>query len=171
MNDQPFEPIPPQPSLGVPPPAAPAVLSPLGQQYLDQTRPWVRFMSILAFVGAGFMALAGAVIMLVGLAGGLSDSGAGGMFGAIGGVAIGGVYLGMACLYIAPGVFLHRFAGSIRQLKRDPNEGALEAALRHQRSFWRYIGIMSLVGLIVGVLAAILAVVIGIAGAVLAGRA
>ncbi len=170
MNEQPFEPIPPQPSVAVPPPAAPAVLSPLGQQYLDQTRPWVRFMSILAFIGAGFMALAGAGIMLAGLAGGFSDGGAGGMFGAIGGVVLGGVYLGMACLYIAPGVFLHRFAGSIRQLKLAPNAVALEAALRHQRSFWRYIGIMSLVGLILGVIAVILAVVIGIAGAMLTGR-
>ncbi len=169
MNEQPFEPIPPLPSAGIPSPA-PAVLTPLGQQYLDQTRPWVRFMSILAFVGAGFMALAGAGIMLAGLAGGFSDRGAGRMFGAIGGMALGAVYLGMACLYIAPGVFLHRFAGSIWQLKLAPNAGALDEALRHQRSFWRYIGIMSLIGLIVGVIVVVLAIVIGIAGAMLAGR-
>jgi hypothetical protein len=32
-------------------------LTPLAQQYLRQTRPWVRFMSIVTFVMAGLMVL------------------------------------------------------------------------------------------------------------------
>ena len=36
---------------------APASLTPLALRCLDQTWPWVRFMSVLTFVGGGLMGL------------------------------------------------------------------------------------------------------------------
>jgi hypothetical protein len=44
-------------------------LTPLAQQYLDQTRPWVRFMSIMTFASAGLMLLAALMMLLVGVFG------------------------------------------------------------------------------------------------------
>ena len=44
-------------------------LTPLAQHYLDQTRPWVRFMSIMTFASAGLMLLAGLMMLLVGVFG------------------------------------------------------------------------------------------------------
>lgn len=170
MSENPVEPVSGLQSGGEPAAAATTVLTQLALQYLDQTRPWVRFMSILAFLGSALMALAGLAIMVVGMAGGLAMRSGNAALGAIGGAAIGFFYLVMACLYIAPGVFLHRYAGAIKQLKVTGAAGALEDALKHQKSFWRFVGIMSAVGVALGVIALLLAVVAGIIGAMMAGR-
>jgi hypothetical protein len=171
MGDYPMEPVP-----GLQSGAGPAgsdttiVLTQLAQQYLDQTRPWVRFMSILVFVGAAMMAVAGLVMMALIMVGGLGVARGTSPFGAIGGVVVGVFYLALACLYIAPGVYLHRYAGAINQLKATRAAGTLEDALRHQRSFWRFVGIMSIIGIAIGMIAMVLVVVLGVIGAMMAGR-
>ena len=53
--------------------AATVGLTPLAQQYLNETRPWVRFISVLTFVAAGFMLLAGLGILAVSVFGGLAE--------------------------------------------------------------------------------------------------
>ncbi len=131
-------------------------LSSRAQHYLEQTSPWVRFISILNFVCAGLMFLLGLVMMLVGLAGRLAPNdigiGRSALPGAVAGVLLGMIYLLLACLYIAPGVFLSRYASAIRFLRSNRTADALEDAVRHQKSFWRYVGILALIGLVVAVL-------------------
>jgi hypothetical protein len=146
------------------------VLSPRAQEYLDQTRPWVRFISIMVFVGAAFMALAGLVMIALTMAGAMAASGANAPFGAVGVVAAGFFYLMLACLYIAPGVFLHRYAVAIRQLKAACTSSALEDALKHQKSFWRFMGILTVVGLVICVLVLVIAIVVGVLGVMMSGR-
>ncbi len=148
---------------------AEGVLSQLAQKYLGQTRPWVRFISVLVFAGAGLMVLAGAgMIALVAVGGSAMGSRAG--FGVISAVAVGFFYLMLACLYIAPGVFLHRYAAAIKTLQATCTAGALEDAFRHQRSFWRYVGILSAVALALTVLGLTLMLAAGIIGAMIAAR-
>ncbi len=142
------------------------VLTPLGRQYLDQTRPWVRFMSILIFVGAGFMALAGFGMMALSTAGGLASRRSP-VFGVIGGILLGIFYLSMAGLYVAPGIFLHRFAGALKRLMATNTADALDDALKHQRSFWRFVGILSILGIIIAVVAVGAAIVVGVLGAMM----
>lgn len=129
-------------------------LSSRAQQYLDQTSPWVRFISILIFVCAGLMFLAGLVMMLVGMVAGLVPAGMerAAFPGTVAGALVGVVYLVLACVYIAPGVFLSRYASAIRTLRSSRTAQALEDALKQQRSFWRYIGILTLVTLAIAVL-------------------
>jgi hypothetical protein len=113
---------------------------------LEQTRPWVRLLSILGFVGAVFMVLAALLMIVVGGAGmvpGMGGGGAGGM----GGVVLGLVYLLLALLYIFPSYFLFRYAGAISSMDRDV-VGGMERALAAQKSFWRFVGIVSLVYLV-----------------------
>jgi len=84
MSDHPLEPASAFQSGGGPTEtASAAVLTQLGQQHLNQTQPWVRFISILVFVGAAFMALAGLAMMMVTMAGGLAMNRANPVFGAI----------------------------------------------------------------------------------------
>jgi uncharacterized membrane protein YjgN (DUF898 family) len=146
-------------------------LTPLAQQYLDQTRPWVRFLSIVTFVSAGLMAL---VMLLVGMVGGLAGGGRGaaGVLGsAIGGGLMALLYLALACLYIAPGLYLARYANAIESLKTNQTASVLEDALKHQRSFWRFVGILCAVAIVVGVIGFGLAVVAGIIAALASARA
>ena len=143
-------------------------LSDLAQHYLDQTRPWVRFLSIMAFIGTALMILASLGMM----AAVLSRSLGLGRSSPLGGaeiVALGILYIAMACLYIAPGIFLFRYAGAIKTLKAASTSDALENALKHQKSFWRYVGILSAIALGLTVLAVVLAIVISIIGFAIGG--
>ena len=80
------------------------------------------------------------------------------------------LYMVMAILYVAPGVFLYRYANAIRDLKANSNDAALEGALKHQKSFWRYVGIFTVVGLIMAVVTIVLAGVAGALAAMMAAR-
>jgi hypothetical protein len=146
------------------------VLSPQAQEYLNQTRPWVRFISIMVFVGAAFMALAALVMIALTMAGAMAARGAYAPFGAVGVVAAAFFYLMLACLYIAPGVFLYRYASAIKQLKAACTASALEDALKHQKSFWRFIGILTAVSLVIVVLVLVIAIVAGVLGVMMSGR-
>jgi hypothetical protein len=167
--------IEPESTPGFPaaPPAETPVMATLtrgAMDYLSQTQPWVRFISILIFLGAGFMAFAGCAMMAMILAGGMTGKGLGRGLGVIGGLAAGSFYLMLACLYIAPGVFLHRYAVAIKQLKAACTPEALEDALKHQRSFWRFVGILSAVGLVLSSLILLFVVAAGVLGAFMMGR-
>ena len=154
--------------------AGAATLTPQARQYLDQARPWIRFMSIMTFLGAGLMALLAFVMLVLGMAGGLAGGDRGG-FGPLGGAIGGGLlallYLSLACVYIAPGLFLSRYAGAIKRLQTSCTAAVLEDALKHQKSFWRFIGILTIIAIIVSVIAMGLAVVAGVIGAMMATRA
>jgi hypothetical protein len=85
-------------------------------------------------------------------------------------VAVGFFYMMLACLYIAPGVFLSRYATAIRRLKETSASNALEDALKHQKSFWRFVGILMVIGLVITALALIIAILAGVLGVMMAGK-
>jgi hypothetical protein len=126
------------------------VLSVTGQKFLNQTRPWVRFLSIMVYIGAIFTLLGGLMIILAGYAGALFGAGSEAFqqFPG-GGFALGLVYLVLAVLYVPPGIFLSRYASAIKTLESTGTSMALENALKYQKSFWRYAGILTVIGLIV----------------------
>jgi len=128
-------------------------LSPTAKQHLDQTRPWVKFMSIMIFITSAFMIVMAILMVTVGLRPRFAPVGPGrlGSFGAISlfaNVAAAFIYILMAILYVVPGVFLWRFAGAIKILDASRSPEALEEALASQKSFWRYVGILTVIGLI-----------------------
>jgi Family of unknown function (DUF5362) len=153
--------------------AGTATLTPQARLYLDQTRPWVRFMSTVTFLSAGLMALLAFVMLVLGMAGGLAggDRGLGALGGAIGGGLIALLYLSLACVYIAPGLFLSRYASAIKRLQTNCSAAVLEDAIKHQKSFWRFIGILTIIGIVVGVIVMGLAVMAGVIGAMMSTRA
>jgi hypothetical protein len=169
MNEQgPVEPAgdiaqPQQPSPQSMPPAPPTlpppVFGPVTEemvQHLRNTKPWVRFLSILAFVGSGLM-IVGAFFML--LAGTVSRE-----FGAGLGLLMAFFYLLFAVLYIYPSLMLFKYASSIQSLVRDRNPRGMTDALRYQSAFWRFAGILAVVVLCVYALVLIVLMFVGIAG-------
>jgi hypothetical protein len=170
-----------EPSIDQPPVMEPSVepavsvatLTPLAQQYLDQTRPWVRFISIMTFVSAGFMLVVGGGMMAFSVYGGIAARNQGevpALGSAIGAGVMSLVYLVMAIAYVAPGVYLFRYASAIRNLKANSNATGLEDTLKHQRSFWRYVGILMAVTMVLAVIVFVLAIALGAFAAMMAAR-
>jgi hypothetical protein len=124
--------------------------------HLRSTRPWVRFLSVLGFIGMGFMLFAG--LMLI-VASGVRPSSTGSFPSAL--LAV--VYLAFAAIYLWPVLALHRFGRALTRLLDEGSGEALEGAFRRQFLFWRAVGILTIVGLGLAVLAVPVAVVIGIA--------
>ena len=119
---------------------------------LQNTQPWVRFCSILGFVSAGAM-------VLVGLAAGTVGVITGNLETAIMIV----VYPLMGVLYVFPSLYLLRYADGIRQFSRSSSQQDLATALDAQRSFWKFVGVLSLVSLALMVIGLTVALALGVA--------
>jgi hypothetical protein len=148
-------------------------LTPRAQQYLDETRPWVRFISVLTLVMAGFMLLGGLGLLAFSVFGSLAvrdRAGFGALGGAIGGGVLASVYIVMALVYLAPGTYLFRYASAIARLRATASGGALEDALKHQKSFWRFIGILTVISFVLALVGIVVGVVVAVFAAVMAAR-
>lgn len=136
---------------GIEDPGDEAAVSPGTILYLRRTRPWVRFFSVLCFIGV-------ALWLLVGLGS-----------SAITGDRTSGLEMALsllfAFLFLIPGVHLARYGSRIGRLTREPGVEHLERALEAQKSFWRFLSIVcvTFVGLYV------LAIAGGIVFGILAG--
>ena len=118
---------------------------------LASTRPWVLFLSILGFIACGFMALGG--IIMMGVAATVSRGAGIGFLGLI--------YIPMALLYLFPSYFLLKYSGGIRGFLATRSAPQMEQALQSQKSFWKFIGILTLVVISIYILAIVIAVAIG----------
>ena len=124
---------------------------------LRQTKPWVRFISVMLFIVGGFMVLAGLFVMLAGAAAKLP--------GGFGG-AIGFIYIVMAVLYILPAVFLWTYADRISIFLRKRSPGRLASALEAQKSFWKLAGILMLIVLCMYAVIIVFVLLAGVAATV-----
>jgi hypothetical protein len=124
-------------------------------ELLRQTKPWVTFLAIMGFIGAGLIGLAGLAVMAFGAA--MGPKGLPWPFGL--------VYILLAVFDIFPSLFLFRYGASIRRLLEGGGVDALTDAIARQKSFWRLVGITTVVilgiyglvivgGIVVGVIAA-----------------
>ena len=80
-------------------------------------------------------------------------------------VTVGLIYFFTAGFYIPPGIFLARYAGSIRSLEENRSAKSLEDTLKHQKSFWRYVGVMTIIALILTVLFLVFGMIVAILAA------
>lgn len=114
-------------------------------QKLAGTKPWVRLLSVISFIGCALMLLLAAFMVLFGTAGSimaarLSTTGPALPVGF--GIGIGLIYAVFALVYLYPGVKLWKYASSIARLMQTRNEEDLVAALDQQRGFWKFLGVM-----------------------------
>jgi hypothetical protein len=105
---------------------------------LRATKPWVRFMSILGFILVGFIVIAGFALIAIGMM--TSDDGA---------LVSGAVYPLLGLLYAFPSLYLFRYASRIGDFLRDGHVEQLNAALTAQKSFWKFVGILTIVMLVI----------------------
>jgi hypothetical protein len=70
------------------------------------------------------------------------------------------LYIGLLVLYFYPILYLHRFAGALKKLLAEGGSKALEEAMRHQKSFWKFAGILTITMAGLVILAMVLSVVL-----------
>ena len=130
----------PTPYVQPPSFSTPAAISQGVLAQLAGTKGWVRFMSVLMFVGAGFMLLVGLIMLVAG--GSIAANAKAGALpaGVMTGFAI--VYALMSLIYIYPALKLWKYASYIGALLISGSMMDLESALNQQRSFWKFLGIM-----------------------------
>lgn len=107
-------------------------------ELLRKTKPWVRFFSVLGIIGIVLMAL-GAMAMV------LLNFGPFRSMPLAARIGIGVLYIVLAIFYVPPVLFLHRYASRIRDLMDENSSRNLENALRAQKSFWKYIGLFTVI--------------------------
>lgn len=130
---------------------------------LRSTKPWVRFLSVLGFLGLALLVMGCIAILALPMG-----------MGAMGSLPMGPriaaalAYLLMGFLQLPAVLYLNRYAGRIARLVASGDPMDLEDALRAQKSFWKYVGIFTLVMMILYALA--IAGVLIFAGAAFFGR-
>ncbi len=120
---------------------------------LRQTKPWARLLSILGFISIGFMVINGVISMIAFSKLGPDKSPALPM-GLIG--SAGNLLLGL--LYFFPSLFLFKYASSIGRLLDGGGASEMEKTLSNQKSFWKFVGILTIITIVlalIGIVAAI----------------
>ncbi|MFT7641128.1 MAG: hypothetical protein ACI9G1_002873 [Pirellulaceae bacterium] len=122
-------------------------------EMLRQTKPWVRFMSVMMFIGSAFMVLAGLGMIITSAYAWMP-----GNFVAL----MGAIYIVMALLYIVPAIFLWKYASQIAIFLGDRSASTLASALESQKSFWKFVGVVMLVIIILYGVGIIFAIVLAL---------
>ena len=120
--------------------------------HLKGASPWLRFIGVLGFVGAGFMALTGLTMFVLfpfmGSAWGEIPGFDSKLSGALGAVFAGGMALliiGGGALIFFPSLFAYRFGDKIRGYLRTGMDQELELAFKNNKSFWKFYGIICII--------------------------
>lgn len=112
---------------------------------LRMTRPWVRLIGILGMLGVVLMCIGGAFLVVGGLAAAGQGGGAAGIASLTG---IGLMYFVFAFLYAYPCWKLMKYGTAISNLESSGRLEDVEVALAEQRGFWRFLGILTAIVLI-----------------------
>lgn len=124
---------------------------------LQRTKPWMLFLAILGFIGCGLMIIGG-IGMLV--AGAVTGSRASSNMPFPGFFAVIGVlYLAFAVFYLLPCIRLAKTCSAITRLSTTSSNEDLIACLEQQRKFWKFIGVLTVIGIAVYLLFIVFAVV------------
>ena len=122
--------------------------------HLVRTRGWVRLCSVLGFISSALMILAGLAMLLGGAASStLANKSSSSIYGSGMMAGMGIFYLVFSILYIFPSLRLWQYASSISNLESSQQTLDLETALDRQRSFWKFVGIMITVTIILYIVA------------------
>ncbi len=120
---------------------------------MRSTKPWIRLLSVLGFIAVAFGVFMG-IFMMAG----------GSLFPQTGGVYPtffkGIIQILVSLLYIFPAMYLFKYSSAIGSFLHNRREIDMESALLYQKSFWKFVGIVSLILVIVSIIGIIAAIVI-----------
>lgn len=132
--------------------AMPAVITDVMVEEMRQMAPWMTFLSILGFVGTGFLLIVGLVLFFMSSL--LSSLHIPSFMGLI--------YLVMAVIIFFPYLYLYKSAESYRGFIQRGDADSVEEALSLQKKFWRYLGILAIIYFGMIILVMLMAVLVGL---------
>jgi len=113
-------------------------------QELLRSQGWVRFVSVLMLLSTAFMLFSAFLGMMTPRYSQFDSRYRSSSLDTMIGFQIG-MFVAIALLYLYPAILLARYASAIKRFRFSGNMMDVEAALRHQRFFWRFIGIIGIV--------------------------
>lgn len=136
------------------------------QMLFRETAKWAKFISIVGFIFCGLLVLGG--IFAGTLFSNLSTNPYGNttMPAAAMGSMFTVIYIVCALVYFFPCLFLFKFASRMQVALRSSDQQTLVSSLGNLRAYFRFVGILLIIGLSIWVLA----LVFGGLGAALSGR-
>ena len=145
--------------------------------YLREASPWLRFVGILGFVGAGVLIVTGIALpfwfgmlggeLYGGILGHSLDMGGAGLGAAMGGI-LGFFYIVSAVLTLVPSLFIYGFGSRIRRHVRTGSDTDLEQAFRNNKSLWKFTGILCIVCIALVIPGLVIFTIVSVVGAVTA---
>jgi len=118
---------------------------------MRSTKMWTKFLSIMGFIMSGVVILIGIFVFSAAI---LFPQAQGANFRPV----LGLIYIFFSIFYIIPSVYLFKYSSALGRFLGNKMESELESALSYQKSFWKFVGIVCLIGMIfavVGIVAAI----------------
>ena len=123
-------------------------IDPVAKEHLAETAKWARFLAIVGFVAlvllTGIGIYASIVLNQFENMYGNESRGVGSVLGL--GAAI--TYLVVFLIYIFPIVFMFRFAGKMRQALDSHDQAALNVSFQNLKVCFRYLGIVTIIGIV-----------------------
>jgi len=114
--------------------------------FLKETAKWAYFLSILGFIGIGFIVVAAIFAgAIFGTIGAMMPSEIAGKMGSALGIVMAVVYLIIAAIYFFPIYYLNRFASNLKTALKDNNSEKLTNSFEYLKSHYKFIGIFALI--------------------------
>jgi hypothetical protein len=135
-------------------------LSQEAQGFLKETAKWGYFLSILGFIGIGFMVVLALFIGTIFSAiSGLS--GTANSMGVLETGFISGLYLLIALLYFFPIYYLFKFSSNLKKAFKSNDNDLITTSFEYLKSHYKFIGILTLVFVVIYVLILLFSVLAG----------
>lgn len=133
------------------------IISNQTKKYWLEISNWAMFFSILGFIFVGLMVIFGlffgSILSLLPDTGNLPNG-----FG-----FVGIIYVIIAVIYLIPVYFLYQFSSKMKDALRNSNTMILTESFKNLKSHFKFVGIMTIIGLVL--YAVIFIITIGIAAA------
>jgi hypothetical protein len=124
--------------------------------HLKETAKWAKFLSIMGFIGCGFMVL---LVVFMGTIASLSPLSSS-IAMAAGGLMQVWLLLILVALYFFPCLFLFKFSNKMLQAIRDNDQYSLVASFRQLKLCFKYVGILTIVFISIYLLVIVGAIII-----------
>lgn len=133
------------------------------KDFLKETAKWAYFLSIIGFIGIGFLALFGLFATTIFATLGSTVPGMA-MYGGSLGKMIGFMYFFMAAIYFIPVYYIFKFSSNAKKAFRDNDSEALTASFGYLKSHYKFFGILMIILLALYALLFVFAIIGGIMG-------
>ena len=132
-------------------------VDPLSQDNLYQTARWGKFLSIVGFIGIGFMILFGFFFRpLIYSSASLSS-----MYPSASIYSVTVSYVLMGILYFFPTFFLYRFSSQMLQALANKDQHLITSSFSQLKACFKFVGILTIIVMVLAILGIVILVIVG----------